>query len=100
MAAFRIAFTSSWSSVGRLAAVAAEVTRAARTLLATQRARLRLGTAELAAIRDQLKANEPELVKAMAAMGRARTKLHNVKTVLVAAAALLRTVGRIVDVVM
>ncbi len=79
---------------------AAEVTRAGRTLLALQRARLRLGTAELAAIRDQLRLNERELVKATAALARARKKLHNVKTVLVAAAGLLRTVGRIVDVVM
>ncbi len=78
---------------------AAEVTRAGRTLLALQRTRLRLGTAELAGIRDQLRLNEPELVKAMAALDRARQKLHNVKTVLVAAAALLRTVGRIVDIV-
>ncbi len=79
---------------------AAEVTRAGRTLLALQRTRLRLGTAELAAIRDQLRENERELVKAMAALDRARKKLHNVKAVLVAAASLLRTVGRIVDVVM
>ncbi len=78
---------------------AAEVTRAARTLLASQRARLRLGTAELTAIRDQLRLNEPELVKAIAALDRARKKLRNVKTVLVAAAGLLRTVGRIVDIV-
>lgn len=78
---------------------AAEVTRAGRTLLALQRARLRLGTAELAAIRDQLRENERELVKAIVALGRARKKLHNVRTVLVAAASLLRTVGRIIDIV-
>ncbi len=78
---------------------AAEVTRAGRTLLALQRARLRLGTAELAGIRDQLRENERELVKAMAALGRARKKLRGVKTVLVAAASLLRTVGRIIDIV-
>ena len=78
---------------------AAEVTRAGRTLLALQRARLRLGTAELAEIRDQLRENEHGLVNAMAAMGRARKKLHKVKTVLVAAASLLKTVGRIIDIV-
>ena len=77
----------------------AEVTRAGRTRLALQRARLRLGTAELAAIRDQLRANERELVKAMAALGRARKRLRDVKTVLVAAASLLRIVGRIIDIV-
>ena len=38
-----------------------EVTEAARTLLAVQRARLRLGNETLADIRDALKANEPEL---------------------------------------
>lgn len=78
---------------------AAEVTRAGRTLLALQRARLRLGTAELAVIRDQLRKNERELVKAIVALGRARKKLHNVRTVLVAAASVLRTVGRIIDIV-
>ena len=61
---------------------AAEVTRAGRTLLALQRTRLRLGTAELAGIRDQLRLNEPELVKAMAALDRARRKLHKGQTVL------------------
>ena len=94
-----VALMSAEWDVALEAKPAAEVTQAARTLLALQRARLRLGTAELAAIRDQLRENEPELVKAIVALGRARKKLHNVKMVLVAAASLLRTVGRIIDIV-
>ena len=39
----------------------ARLTEAARTLLAVQRARLRLGNAKLAGIRDDLKANEADL---------------------------------------
>ena len=75
----------------------AEVTKAARTLLAMQRARLRLGNAELAEIRDQLKAKETDLVSGMKALDRSRKKLANVKTVLVAAAEVVKIVARIVD---
>ena len=77
----------------------AQLTEAARTLLAVQRARLRLGTARLAAIRDDLKANEADLVSGMTAMNRSLKKLGDVKVVLAATAAVLRTVGRIVDIV-
>ncbi len=73
-----------------------EVTKAARTLLAMQRARLRLGNEELAEIRDQLKANEKGLVSGMKALQRSRKKLANVKTVLAAASELAKIVGRIV----
>jgi len=74
----------------------AEVDKAARTLLAMQRARLRLGNAELAEIRDQLKAKEKDLVGGIKALQRSRKKLANVKTVLAAASQLAKIVGRIV----
>ncbi len=73
-----------------------EVTKAARTLLAMQRARLRLGNAELAEIRDQLKANEKDLVSGIKALQRSRKKLANVRTVLTAASEVAKIVGRIV----
>ncbi len=78
----------------------AQLTEAARTLLAVQRARLRLGTARLAAIRDDLKANEAELVSGMTDLSRSLKKLGEVKVVLAATSGLLRTVGRIVDIVL
>jgi hypothetical protein len=74
----------------------AEVNKAARTLLATQRARLRLGNAELSEIRDQLAAKEKDLVSGMKALQRSRKKLANVKTLLAAASEVVRIVGRIV----
>ncbi len=77
----------------------ADVNRAGRTLLNIQRARLRLGNADLADIRDELKANEARLVKGTRALDRSLKKLSNVKTVLQTAAALLTTVGRIVGLV-
>ncbi len=73
-----------------------EVDKAARTLLAMQRARLRLGSAQLAEIRDQLKAKEKDLVSGMKALQRSRRKLANVKTFLASASALAKIVGRIV----
>ncbi len=73
-----------------------EVFKAARTLLAMQRARLRLGNAELAEIRDQLKAKEKDLVSGMKALARSRKRLANVKTVLAAASEVAKIVGRIV----
>ncbi len=77
----------------------ADVTKAGRTLLALQRARLRLGNVELAAIRDGLRANEARLVRATRELDRALKTLGNVRAVLRAATALLTTVGRIVDLV-
>ena len=73
-----------------------EVTRAARTLLAMQRVRLRLGNAELAEIRDQIKAKEKDLLSGIKALQRSRKKLANVKTLLTAASELAKIVGRIV----
>ncbi len=74
----------------------ADVNKAAQTLLATQRARLRLGNAELAEIRDQLKAKEKDLLSGIKALQRSRKKLANVKTLLAAASELAKIVGRIV----
>ncbi len=74
----------------------ADVNKAARTLLAMQRGRLRLGNAELAEIRDQLKAKEKDLVSGMKAMQRARKRLANVTTVLAVASELAKIAGRIV----
>ena len=76
-----------------------EVTEAARALLAVQRARLRLGNAELADIRDGLKANEAELAVGGRKLAGALDRLHNVKAVLAATSAVLRTVARVVDIV-
>lgn len=75
----------------------ADVDKAARTLLAMQRARLRLGNEELAAIRDRLKAKENDLVKGMKSLERSRKRLADVKSVLVAAAGVVKIVARIVD---
>ncbi len=77
----------------------ARLTEAARALLAVQRARLRLGNARLAGIRDDLKANEADLVSGMTDLSRSLKKLGDVKVVLAATTALLRTVARIVDIV-
>ena len=74
-----------------------EVTQAARALLSVQRARLRLENSELAAIRDELAANEPALSEGIASLDRALGDLSDVTTVLIAATALLKTVGRIIN---
>ena len=76
-----------------------EVTEAARSLLAVQRARLRLANAELADIRDGLQANEAALLKGAAELDGALADLRDVRRVLEATAAVLRAVGRVVDVV-
>jgi hypothetical protein len=75
----------------------AEVTEAARTLLAVQRARLRLENAELAAIRDRLAANETDLAKGVVTLDRTLRRISDVTAVLAAATGLLRTVGRVID---
>jgi len=74
----------------------ADVNKAALTLLTMQRARLRLGNAELAEIRDQLEAMEKDLVSGIKAMQQSRKKLANIKTLLTAASELAKIVGRIV----
>jgi hypothetical protein len=76
-----------------------EVTEAARALLAVQRARLRLGNARLADIRDGLKANEAALWAGVELLDEALQDLQDVARVLEATAALLTAVGRIVDIV-
>ncbi len=76
-----------------------EVTEAARTLLAVQRARLRLGNAGLAEIRDGLVENETALRAGIEFVDEALENLQDVERVLEATAALLAAVGRIVDIV-
>jgi hypothetical protein len=76
-----------------------ELTEAARALLAVQRARLRLGNAKLADIRDQLRADEDALAEGIEALDEALLDLGDVERLLAATAALLATVGRIVDIV-
>ena len=76
-----------------------EVTEAARTLLAVQRARLRLGNARLAEIRDGLVENETALRAGIEFVDEALEDLQDVGRVLEATAALLAAVGRIVDIV-
>jgi hypothetical protein len=76
-----------------------EVTEAARALLAVQRARLRLGNARLADIRDGLVANETALKAGIEFLDEALGDLRDVQRVLEATAALLSAVGRIVDIV-
>jgi hypothetical protein len=77
----------------------AEITEAARTLLAVQRARLRLGNASLADIRDDLVENETALQAGIEFVDEALEDLQDVERVLEATAALLAAVGRIVDIV-
>jgi len=77
----------------------AEVTEAARALLAVQRARLRLGNAALADIRDRLKADETALQTGIEFLDEALEDLRDVERVLEATALLLGVVGRIVDIV-
>ncbi|MHC4080555.1 MAG: hypothetical protein ACYS15_00010 [Planctomycetota bacterium] len=77
----------------------AEITEAARTLLAVQRARLRLGNAKLAEIRDGLVEHETALQAGIEFVDEALEDLQDVERVLEATAALLAAVGRIVDIV-
>lgn len=73
-----------------------EVSEAARTLLGAQRARLRLGSAELDGIRAELKANEESLERGRADLEKALDDLGAVRTVLDAVAGFLSVVGRVV----
>jgi hypothetical protein len=74
----------------------AEVVEAARSLLRAQRARLRLGSAELREIRGQLKANEEALERGRMALESALDDLGAIRIVLDAVAGFLRIVGRVV----
>ena len=76
-----------------------EVTEAARTLLAVQRARLRLGNARLAEIRDGLVENETALRAGIEFVDEALEDLQDVGRVLEATAPRRAAVGRIVDIV-
>ncbi len=76
-----------------------ELTEAARTLLGLQRARLRLGTAALADIRDALRLNEKQLLAGIASLERSLENLNRLRRFLDSAAALLNTVGRVVPLV-
>lgn len=73
-----------------------EVSEAARNLLRAQRARLRLGSAELRKIREDLKANEEALERGRMALETALEDLGAIRTLLDAVAGFLRTVGRVV----
>ena len=73
-----------------------EVSEAARSLLRAQRARLRLGSADLMKIRGDLKANEESLERGRAALEKAMEDLGAIRAVLDAVAGFLRIVGRVV----
>jgi hypothetical protein len=77
-----------------------EVTEAALSLLAVQRTRLRLENKELAELRDGLIANEAELIAGRDAVDEALTDLSNVKGVLEAVTGFLKTIGKIIAIVM
>jgi hypothetical protein len=72
------------------------VEKAGPTLLATQRARLRLENAVLAEIADKLSKNEKELADGKTNLDKALSDLKNVQMVLDTASALLKVVGRVV----
>ncbi len=76
-----------------------ELNKAARTLLAAQRARLRLQNATLAEIRDRLIEHETALRAGIESLDEALEDLEDVKRVLGAAAAVLAAVGRVIDIV-
>ena len=61
-----------------------ELTEAARALLAVQRARLRLGNAKLAEIRDQLQEDEAALAEGIESLDEALEALRDVERVLAA----------------
>ena len=61
-----------------------------------QRARLRLGNAELANIRDKLIENEADLTRGRARLAKALENLNRVKQVLGAVSSLLDTVAKVV----
>ena len=73
-----------------------EVTRAAKTFLAVQRARLRLRNKQLSDIRDKLKKNEEPLVQGKQDLEQVLSNLRDVENVLNAASAFLGIVGRFV----
>jgi GTP-sensing pleiotropic transcriptional regulator CodY len=76
-----------------------ELTEAARTLLALQRARLRLGNVKLAEIRDKLKDNENALLVGIEFLQEALEDIERVERVLEAATSVLAAVGRVIEIV-
>ena len=72
------------------------VAKAARELLRVQSARLRLGNAELANIRDKLVENEDALEKGRAQVSKAFLRLQKVKAVLDAVSSFVGVVARVV----
>jgi hypothetical protein len=70
--------------------------KAARTLLAVQEARLRLGNETLKGIRDKLIANEKPLKEGVADLKQSLAEIENVKKALDAASAFLSVVGRVI----
>ena len=71
-------------------------TDAAKQLMRVQHAIQQLENTELAKIRDDLQANEKDLAKGTARLGKALKKLNQVKSVLNAASGLLGVVAKIV----
>jgi hypothetical protein len=76
-----------------------DVARSAKVLLAAQRLRLRLANAELAEIRDKLRANEPDLLAGQQRLQNATANLEDTETVLEAAAGFINIAGRLVSLV-
>lgn len=74
-------------------------TEAALEYARVQRARLRLGNAQLADIRDKLVANKKDLEKGRKRVAKALSDLRKVKTVLAAVSPFLDIVGRVVALV-
>jgi len=72
---------------------------AAKTMLAVQRARLRMENAELASIVEKLKENEKALVEGKQALEDSLRDLEDVKNVLEKTAAFLESVGRVVAII-
>ena len=73
-----------------------DVTKAAKTFLAIQRARLRLGNEQLSDIRDKLKENEDSLDQGKQDLEQTLSNLQEVRKVLEATSAFLKIVGRVV----
>lgn len=73
-----------------------EIAEAGKALLSVQRARLRLGNAQLADIRGKLKENETDIIKGKCSIDEALGNLQDVQKVLETTSAFLQIVGRII----
>jgi uncharacterized protein involved in exopolysaccharide biosynthesis len=76
-----------------------EITEAARTLLAVQRARLRLENEKLAGIRDSLRTLEGDFVAGKNTIDQALSNLQETKVVLGAVKNFLTTLGKVIAIV-